>query len=333
MSVEGSGPGGNGNISLGRGIASPAACPATGERILQALLERDSRICPIQASGEIRQARLEAAELVASIGFGEGEELAVALIVGELGTNLIRHAGGGQLLFRRLQDGDRAGLEILSIDQGPGMEDVARCLRDGYSTGGTLGTGLGVVRRLSDEFDLYSQVGRGTVLMSRVWRDGDGADGGWRLGLVRTTPQGSAPRLRGRVLVQPRPLQGAPGKGGGPFRALMPTSSRPDLVPSRQGVRATTSSEVAAKREFSSPSWQAVLVLDDGFVPGTWDSKEYPHLLERHPALLAATLFRDHAPPGRPVTVAAVAGRPLAATSDRPLVAPGGLLAGTCEAS
>lgn len=92
----------------------------------------------------------------------------VGLVATELATNLIRHAGRGELLIQPIEYDSELQIEILSIDSGTGMDDVDRCLQDGYSTAGTAGTGLGAVRRISAAFDLYSQVGSGSVVLSRV---------------------------------------------------------------------------------------------------------------------------------------------------------------------
>jgi anti-sigma regulatory factor (Ser/Thr protein kinase) len=91
----------------------------------------------------------------------------VAIVTTELASNLRRHAGGGEILVQRLADDGYVVVEVVAIDRGPGMSDVERCMRDGYSTGGTPGTGLGAVRRLADEFDIYSTPGEGTVVMAR----------------------------------------------------------------------------------------------------------------------------------------------------------------------
>ena len=91
----------------------------------------------------------------------------VAIVATELANNLLRHAGGGELLLQTLGDDESPVVELLAIDRGPGMADVARCLADGYSTGGTPGTGLGAVRRLATEFDIYSAPGEGTIVMAR----------------------------------------------------------------------------------------------------------------------------------------------------------------------
>src|SRR6185312_7968089 len=82
--------------------------------------------------------------------------------------NLWRHARKGRLLMGCRRDDEGCQLEVISIDGGPGM-DVARCLRDGYSSGGTPGTGLGAVQRLSTDFSVFSSPDKGTVLLSRTW--------------------------------------------------------------------------------------------------------------------------------------------------------------------
>jgi anti-sigma regulatory factor (Ser/Thr protein kinase) len=100
--------------------------------------------------------------------FDETASGRVSLVATELATNLIRHAGGGELLIQPIEYDSEIQIELLSIDTGSGMIDVARCLQDGYSTAGTTGTGLGAVRRLSATFDVYSQSGVGSVVLSRV---------------------------------------------------------------------------------------------------------------------------------------------------------------------
>src|SRR4029450_7163213 len=80
---------------------------------------------------------------------------------------LLLHAGGGELLLQKLGSDDSSSIELLAIDRGPGMTDVSRCMSDGYSTGGTQGTGLGAVRRLASEFEIYSAPGEGTVVLAR----------------------------------------------------------------------------------------------------------------------------------------------------------------------
>lgn len=109
--------------------------------------------------GEVRRAALQLAQ---ALGFDEAAAGRVALSVTELGTNLVRHAGGGALLLGV----DGSAIELLSLDSGPGM-DVQRCLQDGFSTAGSAGTGLGAVKRLADRFDAFSMAGRGAVVSAR----------------------------------------------------------------------------------------------------------------------------------------------------------------------
>jgi len=116
--------------------------------------------------GEVRRAAVRIAE---GLGFDEAAAGRVALVVTELGNNLVRHAKGGRLLVAAVtNDLGAMVVEVLSLDHGPGVANLSACMTDGYSTGGTPGTGLGAVRRLSDEFDMFSRVPAGTVILSRV---------------------------------------------------------------------------------------------------------------------------------------------------------------------
>lgn len=92
----------------------------------------------------------------------------LALVVTELATNLTKHTDGGELLVRRLGMGNQSGIEILSLDKGPGIRDIGRSLGDGFSTAGSPGTGLGAVHRASSSFDIYSQPGKGTAVVARI---------------------------------------------------------------------------------------------------------------------------------------------------------------------
>lgn len=100
--------------------------------------------------------------------FDEASRGRLALVITELGTNLVRHANGGRLLMAIRGDEHPPSIELLSMDDGPGMADVNSCMRDGYSTGGTPGTGLGAIQRQSDEFSITSTPGSGTIVVARV---------------------------------------------------------------------------------------------------------------------------------------------------------------------
>lgn len=90
-----------------------------------------------------------------------------AIIATELARNMVVHGDGGELIIQEAVATDPPGLELLALDQGRGMANVTECLRDGYSTSGTAGTGLGAVKRLSDRFEIHSQPGKGTGVWVR----------------------------------------------------------------------------------------------------------------------------------------------------------------------
>lgn len=123
----------------------------------------------IDDASKVGEAR-RAAQALANYEFTAEIAGKVAIVATELANNSIRHAGGGELLLQLLGTGENTMLELLAVDRGPGMHDVELCMRDGYSTGGTPGTGLGAVRRLAHQFDIYSRPGEGTVVLARFGR-------------------------------------------------------------------------------------------------------------------------------------------------------------------
>lgn len=124
---------------------------------------------PIEDISQVGEARRAALHLADGLGFDAEAGGRLALMVTELGTNLHRHVGPGRqaALLMAAVDGE---VEVLSLDQGPGM-DLHRCLQDGYSTGGTAGTGLGAIKRLAARFEAFSAPGRGTVIAVRASAD------------------------------------------------------------------------------------------------------------------------------------------------------------------
>lgn len=114
-------------------------------------------------------ARGAAAALGRRIGLNEHRTAELALAVSELATNMAKHSEDGSLVLRVLRTPQVAGVEVMVVDQGPGIADVPAALRDGTSSTGTLGIGLGAVQRLADTFDIHSQPGLGTVQLARFW--------------------------------------------------------------------------------------------------------------------------------------------------------------------
>lgn len=123
----------------------------------------------ISELSQVGEARRVALALANSLGFTETDRGKVGLVVTELANNLIQHAREGQLLLQTIAQPHSVGIEILALDQGPGMTDLEESLRDGFSTARTLGTGLGAVKRLSNLFDIYSNPDQGTAILTHLW--------------------------------------------------------------------------------------------------------------------------------------------------------------------
>ena len=102
-------------------------------------------------------------------GFTPHRAAETDIIIAELTSNLIKFAGSGELLYRNIERDGIPGLELFCMDNGPGIDNIAKMLTDGYSTANTLGHGLGTIKRLSDTFEIYSVKGRGTVQHVRIF--------------------------------------------------------------------------------------------------------------------------------------------------------------------
>src|SRR6202167_772685 len=107
--------------------------------------------------------------LASRLQFPAARADALGLAVTEAASNLHKHARQGALLLAVNRDADAPGIDLVTIDSGPGLRDVGAAMRDGHSTTGTLGIGLGAIRRLADFCDLYSVPGHGTALVARFW--------------------------------------------------------------------------------------------------------------------------------------------------------------------
>lgn len=108
--------------------------------------------------------------LAVSAGFSEKKVGEIDIIIAEMASNLVKHAGGGQILVKLVEENGVQGIEIISIDEGPGMLDISRMVADGVSTKNTLGMGLGAMKRLADFFQVYSLKDWGTVILIRLFQ-------------------------------------------------------------------------------------------------------------------------------------------------------------------
>ena len=127
------------------------------------------QVSDVSVAGEVRRGAGNMAEV---LGFDETTRGSLAIVAAEMAKNIAVHARHGEIHVCSLERDGVHGVELIAIDRGPGMEDVAKCMRDGYSTSGTAGIGLGGISRLSSEFDIYSSRSAGTVVLSRIWATG-----------------------------------------------------------------------------------------------------------------------------------------------------------------
>ena len=118
---------------------------------------------------QVGEARRAAAELTRTLSFESTEAGNVALAVTEAATNIIKHATRGAILLRAVEHHGVAGVEVLALDRGPGISNVAASMRDGHSTAGSMGTGLGALHRSTRDVQLFTQPGKGTALWLRYW--------------------------------------------------------------------------------------------------------------------------------------------------------------------
>jgi anti-sigma regulatory factor (Ser/Thr protein kinase) len=123
----------------------------------------------IREVSAVADARRKVTDLARTVGFDASAIGRVALVVTEAATNLVKHTPQGQLLARAFDHDGVAAIEVSALDQGPGITNIGESLRDGYSTAGSPGTGLGAIKRLSDEFDIYSIPGKGSALVAQLW--------------------------------------------------------------------------------------------------------------------------------------------------------------------
>ncbi|MER7484191.1 ATP-binding SpoIIE family protein phosphatase [Streptomyces sp. NPDC126510] len=129
---------------------------------------------PVDDSTRVREVRVAAEAASTRARLDPQRTAVVALVATELATNLVKHAHGGRVVIELLQrpnadaGSSSAAVQLLSLDHGPGITNIAAALRDGYTTATSLGTGLGTCMRISSAFDLHSTPGRGTIVMARI---------------------------------------------------------------------------------------------------------------------------------------------------------------------
>jgi anti-sigma regulatory factor (Ser/Thr protein kinase) len=217
------------------------------------------RIEDSSAAGEVRRM---AGRIASVAGLSESEAGAAALIATEAATNILKHAGRGEVLLREVIA--PSGVEILALDHGPGMANVESCMRDGYSTAGSSGTGLGAMRRMSSNLEIYSQPGKGTALFAEIRRRSAEPGPPFQVGAVSVPMSGEEVCGDGWAVLQERDrivLLVVDGLGHGPvaaqaareaervFAESAPYATPTDLLERMHGALRTTRGAAVAVAE------------------------------------------------------------------------------------
>ena len=318
---------------------------------------------------QVGEARRAATRVAAHAGLPAARAAVVALLATEMAANLARHAQQGELLVQARTVDGRPMVELISVDSGPGIPQVDRCLSDGYSTGGTLGAGLGTLRRMADTFDIYSRRDWGTLLVARV---GDGeppsSPSGFEWACI-SVPERHETVCGDSWCVEDRDaslrLMVADGLGHGPLAAeaslaagrVFAESGSADaqdyMARAHSALRSTRGAAISVARgsvaerrvefagvgnvsgaivgaqahvamvthggtvgaslprvqvfEYEWPE-QALIVLHSDGIRTRWSLRDYPGIHARHPALVAAAIYKDFRRDNDDVTVL-VAGR------------------------
>src|SRR2546421_11345323 len=150
-------------------IAGPRNARSKRNRKSRAAVGDELRL-PIAADVDAVEARQQGRALAAVAGFSSGEQTGIAAAISEIARNILMYAKKGEIILSLVQNGDRPGVYVVAGDQGPGIPDIERAMQYGYSTSHGVGAGLPGAKRLMDEFEVDSVVGRGTTVTMTKWR-------------------------------------------------------------------------------------------------------------------------------------------------------------------
>lgn len=318
----------------------------------------DAVALPVTEESQVGEARRIAVALAAELGFNETDRGKVAIVTTEAARNAVKHGREGELLLQTLKTPAGFSIEIVALDQGPGMANVGQCLRDGFSTAGTPGTGLGAIKRLSSFFDIHSVPKLGTALLARLEPTqnsrqssqtsnylefgvvhlpkageqicGDSwatenyldknlilvADGLGYGGLAQEASREAVRIFRENAKLGPKAIlekahpalkntRGVAGAiaqidrtqkticfaGIGNISGVVFTDNQTRSMVSYNGTVGHRMQKVA---EFVYPwSPESLLIMHSDGLATQWDLNRYPGLATRHPALIAAVLYRD----------------------------------------
>src|SRR5580704_14552407 len=123
----------------------------------------------IHADADIVKARSQGRVLAEQAGFTGSDLTVIATAISEIARNIVEYAKTGEVTLRQIYNGSRRGIVVTARDRGPGISDVELAMQDGYSTSKGIGLGLPGARRLMDEFEIESEVGKGTTIVMKKW--------------------------------------------------------------------------------------------------------------------------------------------------------------------
>ena len=126
-------------------------------------------VVPIRADVDVVIARQKIRALVSDLRFSGSELTLIATAISEVARNIVSYAGSGEIVMRVVRQGQRSGITVVARDKGPGIANIERAMEDGFSTSRGLGLGLPGSKRLMDEFELVSEVGKGTEITMTKW--------------------------------------------------------------------------------------------------------------------------------------------------------------------
>lgn len=131
-------------------------------------MELEARV-PVEHEADIVTARQKGRELAAIRGFSRTEQTLIATAISEVARNIVEYAERGEIFLAAIERNGRRGIHVIARDSGPGIADIEMAMRDGFSTGRSLGMGLPGSKRLMDEFSVSSTVGAGTTIDMKKW--------------------------------------------------------------------------------------------------------------------------------------------------------------------
>jgi serine/threonine-protein kinase RsbT len=124
---------------------------------------------PLRTSDDVVRVRQAVRARAVSAGFSLVDQTKLVTAASEVGRNTVDYGGGGTLRIEVVSNGRRRGVRLTFTDQGPGIADLTLAMKDGYTSGSGLGLGLGGAKRLSNEFDIRSAPGQGTIVTLARW--------------------------------------------------------------------------------------------------------------------------------------------------------------------